>query len=70
MPQLDARVAELASKYRPLAVEIYKEISIPIPAHWSAASAIAMIMGILQVGFLTLYMRLVGRKKGAARVAS
>jgi ABC-type Fe3+ transport system permease subunit len=47
--------------YRPLAVEIYKQISIPIPAHWSAASAIAMIMGVLQVGFLALYMRFVRR---------
>ncbi len=51
--------------YRPLAVEIYKEISIPIPAHWSAASAIAMIMGVLQVGFLALYMRFV-RRSGVA----
>jgi ABC-type Fe3+ transport system permease subunit len=50
--------------YRPLAVEIYKQISIPIPAHWSAASAIAMIMGVLQVGFLSLYMRVLGRAKG------
>jgi ABC-type Fe3+ transport system permease subunit len=45
--------------YRPLAVEIYKQISVPIPARWSAASAIAIVMGLLQVGFLTLYMRLV-----------
>jgi ABC-type Fe3+ transport system permease subunit len=55
--------------YRPLAVEIYKEISVPIPGHWSGASAIAIIMGLLQVGFLTLYMRFVrraGRAGGAA----
>jgi ABC-type Fe3+ transport system permease subunit len=51
--------------YRPLAVEIYKEISIPIPGRWSGASAIAIIMGILQVGFLTLYMRFVRRAGGA-----
>jgi len=50
--------------YRPLAVEIYKEISIPVPARWSAASAIAIVMGILQVAFLTLYMRIVRRAGG------
>lgn len=47
--------------YRPLAVEIYKQISVPIPARWSAASAIAVTMGTLQVLFLTLYMRFVRR---------
>jgi ABC-type Fe3+ transport system permease subunit len=52
--------------YRPLAVEIYKQISVPIPARWSAASAIAMVMGILQVVFLTVYMRLVRRAGGSA----
>lgn len=52
--------------YRPLAVEIYKQISVPIPAHWSAASAIAVIMGALQVMFLTLYMRFVRRTGGRA----
>jgi ABC-type Fe3+ transport system permease subunit len=52
--------------YRPLAVEIYKEISVPIPGHWSAASAIAVVMGILQVAFLAIYMRYV-RKMGGAR---
>jgi ABC-type Fe3+ transport system permease subunit len=51
--------------YRPLAVEIYKEISIPIPGRWSSASAIAIVMGALQVGFLTLYMRLVRRSGGS-----
>jgi ABC-type Fe3+ transport system permease subunit len=55
--------------YRPLAVEIYKQISIPIPARWSAASAIAMVMGFLQVVFLTIYMRLVRRAGGNARGA-
>lgn len=51
--------------YRPLSVEIYKEISVPIPARWSAASAIAMVMGGLQVIFLAAYMRLVRRAGGA-----
>ncbi len=52
--------------YRPLAVEIYKQIAVPIPARWSAASAIAVVMGALQVVFLALYMRLVRRAGGAA----
>jgi len=51
--------------YRPLSVEIYKEISVPIPARWSAASAIAVVMGGLQVIFLSLYMRSVRRAGGA-----
>jgi len=50
--------------YRPLAVEIYKEISVFIPAHWSAASAIAIVMGALQVIFLVIYMRFVRRMGG------
>lgn len=50
--------------YRPLAVEIYKQIAVPIPAHWSAASAIAVVMGTLQVVSLAVYMRLV-RRAGA-----
>lgn len=53
--------------YRPLAVEIYKKISVPIPGHWSAASAIAIVMGILQVGFLALYMRFVRRAGGGGK---
>jgi len=52
--------------YRPLAVEIYKQISIPIPARWSAASAIAMVMGVLQVAFLAVYMRIARRTGGNA----
>jgi ABC-type Fe3+ transport system permease subunit len=52
--------------YRPLAVEIYKQISIPIPARWSAASAIAMVMGVLQVAFLAVYMRIARRAGGNA----
>jgi ABC-type Fe3+ transport system permease subunit len=50
--------------YRPLAVSIYKEIAVPIPPHWSGASAIAVVMGVVQVGFLTLYMRAVRRLGG------
>ncbi len=51
--------------YRPLAVEIYKQIAVPIPARWSAASAIAVVMGVLQVVFLAFYMRFVRRAGGA-----
>lgn len=51
--------------YRPLAVEIYKEIAVPIPAHWSAASAIAVVMGTMQVISLSLYMRFVRRAGGS-----
>jgi ABC-type Fe3+ transport system permease subunit len=51
--------------YRPLSVEIYKEVSVPIPAHWSGASAIAIVMGVLQVVFLVIYMRYVRRMGGA-----
>jgi ABC-type Fe3+ transport system permease subunit len=47
--------------YRPLAVQIYKEVSVPIPAHWSGASAIAVVMGVMQVAALAAYMRLVRR---------
>jgi ABC-type Fe3+ transport system permease subunit len=50
--------------YRPLAVEIYKQISVPIPPHWSGASAIAVIMGTVQVSFLALYMRSARRLGG------
>ena len=50
--------------YRPLAVEVYKQISVPIPPRWSAASAIAVVMGLVQVGFLALYMRSVRRLGG------
>ena len=54
--------------YRPLAVEIYKQISVPIPARWSAAGAIAIVMGALQVIFLSLYMRYVRRAGGPGAV--
>jgi putative spermidine/putrescine transport system permease protein len=50
--------------YRPLAVSIYKEIAVPIPPHWSGASAIAVVMGVVQVAFLALYMRAVRRLGG------
>lgn len=46
--------------YRPLAVEIYRQIDFT-PARWSAASARAMIMAGLQVIFLTVYMRILRR---------
>ena len=46
--------------YRPLAVEIYRQINFT-PARWSAASARAMIMALLQVAFLTVYMRILRR---------
>ena len=49
--------------YRPLSVQIYKEISVFVPAHWSAASAMAIVMGILQVAALTFYMRLLRQKQ-------
>jgi ABC-type Fe3+ transport system permease subunit len=51
--------------HRPLAVEIYKQISVPIPARWSAASATAVVMGTMQVIALGAYMRL-ARRGGAA----
>lgn len=50
--------------YRPLSVEVYKQIEIFIPARWSAASAMAVIMGLMQVIFLTFYMRVLRRKPG------
>jgi putative spermidine/putrescine transport system permease protein len=46
--------------YRPLSVEIYRQINLA-PARWSAASARAMIMAVLQVAFLTIYMRMLRR---------
>ncbi len=46
--------------YRPLAVEIYRQINLT-PMRWSAASARAMIMAVLQVAFLTVYMRILRR---------
>jgi len=46
--------------YRPLSVEIYRQINFT-PARWSAASARAMIMAVLQVAFLSIYMRILRR---------
>jgi len=48
--------------YRPLAVEIYSQINFT-PSRWSAACARAMIMAALQVGFLTIYMRVLRRRQ-------
>jgi putative spermidine/putrescine transport system permease protein len=50
--------------YRPLAVEIYKQIGVPIPPRWSAASAIAVVMGAVQVAFLAIYLRAARRLGG------
>jgi putative spermidine/putrescine transport system permease protein len=47
---------------RPLAVSIYKQIELFIPARWSAASAMAAVMAILQVIFLAIYMRVLRRR--------
>ena len=46
--------------YRPISVEIYTQISFN-PPRWSAASAMAVIMALLQVAFLSLYMRILRR---------
>jgi putative spermidine/putrescine transport system permease protein len=46
--------------YLPLSVEIYRQINFT-PARWSAASARGMIMAALQVGYLTVYMRILRR---------
>lgn len=46
--------------YRPLSVEIYRQINFT-PARWSAASSRAVVMAILQVVFLTVYMRILRR---------
>lgn len=46
--------------YRPLSVEIYRQINFT-PARWSAASSRAVVMAILQVAFLTIYMRILRR---------
>jgi ABC-type Fe3+ transport system permease subunit len=47
---------------RPLAVSIYKQIELFIPARWSAASAMAAVMAVLQVIFLAVYMRVLRRR--------
>ena len=48
--------------YRPLSVEVYKQIELFVPARWSRASATAVLMGIMQVVFLSLYMRFLKRE--------
>jgi len=47
--------------YRPLAVQIYKQIEVFTPARWEAASAMAVVMALLQLVFLTFYMRVLRR---------
>jgi putative spermidine/putrescine transport system permease protein len=46
---------------RPLAVSIYKQIEVFLPPRWSAASAMAAVMAVLQVVFLAIYMRVLRR---------
>jgi len=46
---------------RPWSVAIYKQIEVFMPARWSAASAMAVVMAALQVIFLTIYMRVLRR---------
>jgi len=48
--------------YRPLAVQIYKQIEVYTPSRWSAASAMAVVMALLQLVFLTFYMRVLRRR--------
>jgi len=47
--------------YRPLAVQIFKQIELFTPGRWSAASAMAVVMALLQMIFLTFYMRVLRR---------
>ncbi len=49
-------------EYRPWSVAIYKQIEVFLPARWSAASAMAVVMAVLQVFFLTIYMRALRRR--------
>jgi len=48
--------------FRPWSVSIYKQIELFLPARWSAASAMAVVMAVLQVLFLTIYMRALRRR--------
>jgi ABC-type Fe3+ transport system permease subunit len=48
--------------HRPLSVEVYKQIDLFIPARWSRASATAVLMGAMQIAFLSLYMRFLRRE--------
>jgi putative spermidine/putrescine transport system permease protein len=47
--------------YRPLSVAIYTQIQSFSPARWSMGSAMSVIMAILQVTFLSIYMRVLRR---------
>lgn len=47
--------------YRPLSVSIYTQISSFMPARWSMASTMAIVMAVLQVTFLSIYMRVLRR---------
>jgi ABC-type Fe3+ transport system permease subunit len=49
--------------YRPLSVEVYKQIELFIPSRWSRGSAMAVMMGVMQVIFLTIYMRFFRREQ-------
>ncbi|HID65319.1 MAG TPA: ABC transporter permease subunit [Anaerolineae bacterium] len=47
--------------YRPLSVAIYTQIESFTPARWSMGSAMSVVMAILQVTFLSIYMRVLRR---------
>ncbi len=47
--------------YRPLSVAIYTQISAFMPARWSMASTMAIVMAVSQVVFLSIYMRVLRR---------
>jgi ABC-type Fe3+ transport system permease subunit len=47
--------------YRPLSVAIYTQIESFSPARWSMGSAMSVVMAILQVIFLSVYMRVLRR---------
>ena len=47
--------------YRPLSVAIYTQIKSFSPARWSMGSAMSVVMAILQVTFLSIYMRVLRR---------
>lgn len=47
--------------YRPLSVAIYTQIEAFTPARWSMGSAMSVVMAILQVVFLSIYMRVLRR---------
>jgi ABC-type Fe3+ transport system permease subunit len=49
--------------YRPLSVEVYKQIELFIPSRWSRGSAMAVMMGVMQVIFLSIYMRFFRRER-------